>query len=75
MAVKSVTVKFQSTCIIVHLFPHQGVINNKTQFNKRDNSPISLRMDAMMMSGMYAMFACPFRYFIHLSITGHSSLL
>lgn len=29
----------------------------------------------MMMSGVQATFGCPFLYLIHLSITGHSSLL
>lgn len=76
MVIKSlVMVKFPPTCIITPLFPYQDTINNKKRLNKTDNSPISLRIDAIIMSGVYAMFACPFRYFIHLSMTGHSSLL
>lgn len=67
--------KFQSKYIITHVFSHQDIINNKNKFNTTDNSPMSLSIDAMIISGVYAMFACPFLYFIHLSITGHSSLL
>lgn len=76
MAVKSVViVQFQPTGVIIHLFSRQDTINNENKFDTRDNSPMSLSTDATMMSGVYAMFACPFLYFIHLSITGHSSLL
>ena len=76
MAVKPVIVKFQSTfTIIPQLLSHQDSINNKNKFSTRDNSPMSLRTDATMISGVQAMFGCPFLYFIHLSITGHSSLL
>lgn len=53
MAVKSVTVKFQSTRIIIpHLLSHQDSVNNKNKSSTRDNSPMSLSADAMMMSGM-----------------------
>ena len=51
MAVKPVIVKFQSTfTIIPQLLSHQDSINNKNKFSTRDNSPMSLRTDATMIS-------------------------